>query len=121
MENICFFNNDIEPTYGWLNELVGTMVNNENGGAVGAKLIFPYYFNENKDKSFTIQHSGDIFAERMYPCCLYAINKTNKSLKTFDCSINKNIDCIAVTGAVMLIKNLFIKNSMVLMRSIIMD
>ena len=65
---LLLLNNDIEPTYGWLNELVGTIENNENVACVGAKLVFPFYFNENREKSFLIQHSGDIFAERMYPC-----------------------------------------------------
>ncbi len=54
-------------------------------------------------KSFRIQHSGDIFAERMYPCCLYAINKSNDHLDIFDSSLTKNAQCVAVTGAVDLI------------------
>lgn len=101
---LLLLNNDIEPTYGWLNELMGTMINNENVAIVGAKLIFPFYFNENREKSFTIQHSGDIFAERMYPCCLYAINKSNSDLDIFDESLTRINQCIAVTGAVALIK-----------------
>ena len=69
---------------------------------VGAKLVFPFY-EDNRGKSFKIQHSGDIFAERMYPCCLYAINKANTHLDLFDVSLTKNTQCIAVTGAVDLI------------------
>jgi hypothetical protein len=57
-EYILLLNNDIEPTYGWLNEMMGTMQSKENVGAVGAKLIFPYYFDyKSSRKSFKIQHS----------------------------------------------------------------
>ena len=102
-EYLLLLNNDIEPTYGWLNELVGTMLNNDNVASVGAKLIFPFYFNFNRESSYRIQHSGDIFAERMYPCCLYAVNKSDSNLDIFDQSLTRDNQCIAVTGAVNLI------------------
>ena len=102
-EYLLLLNNDIEPTYGWLNELVGTIVYNDNVASVGAKLVFPFYFNINRESSYRIQHSGDIFAERMYPCCLYAVNKSDSDLDIFDPSLTKNAQCIAVTGAVNLI------------------
>ena len=79
-EYLLLLNNDIEPTYGWLNEMVGAIVYNDDVVSVGAKLIFPFYFNVNRELSYTIQHSGDIFSERMYPCCLYAVNKSNSSV-----------------------------------------
>lgn len=100
---LLLLNNDIEPTYGWLNELVGTIVNNDGVVSVGAKLIFPYYFNHKRESSYMIQHSGDIFAERMYPCCLYAVNKSDSNLDIFDYSLTRNTECISVTGAVNLI------------------
>lgn len=102
-EYLLLLNNDIEPTYGWLNELVGTIENNDNVASVGAKLIFPFYFNHKRESSYMIQHSGDIFAERMYPCCLYAVNKSDSSLDIFDSSLTRNNECVAVTGAVNLI------------------
>ncbi len=102
-EYLLLLNNDIEPTYGWLNEMVGTMLSNKNIASVGAKLLFPFYFGNNREQSFKIQHSGDIFAERMYPCCLYAINKSDAHLDIFDSSLTKNTTCIAVTAAVNLI------------------
>ncbi|WP_299524553.1 glycosyltransferase family 2 protein [uncultured Methanobrevibacter sp.] len=102
-EYILLLNNDINPTYGWLNEMVGTIVNNENVASVGAKLVFPFYYDVGRDKSFKLQHTGDMFAERMYPCCLYAINKANNHLDIFDSSLTENNQCIAVTGAVNLI------------------
>ena len=100
---LLLLNNDIEPTYGWLNELVGTIYYNDDVVSVGAKLIFPYYFNVNRESSYKIQHSGDIFAERMYPCCLYAVNKSDSKLDIFDSKLTRNNQCIAVTGAVNLI------------------
>ena len=99
---LLLLNNDIEPTYGWLNELVGTIVYNDVA-SVGAKLIFPFYYNTNRESSYRIQHSVDIFAERMYPCCLYAVNKSDSKLDIFDSSLTRNNLCIAVTGAVNLI------------------
>ncbi len=102
-EYLLLLNNDIEPTYGWLNEMVGTIFHNDNVAAVGAKLIFPFYFSANRALSFKIQHSGDIFAERMRPCCVYAINKSNSKLDIFDNSLTGNNLCVAVTGAVMLV------------------
>lgn len=95
-EYLLLLNNDIEPTYSWLNEMMGVMLYNNNVGAVGSKLLFPFY-PDNIEKSFTLQHSGDIFAERMYPCCSYAVNDSDNDSD----NINK---VIAVTGAVMLIE-----------------
>ena len=102
-EYLLLLNNDIKPTYGWLNEMMGAMLRNEKVGAVGAKLVFPYYYLD-KNKSYKIQHSGDIFAERMTPCCLYAKNNSNPDLDLFDSHLNGTNKCIAVTGAVMLVK-----------------
>ena len=102
-EYLLLLNNDIEPTYGWLNEMVGTLYYNDDVASVGAKLIFPYYFDSNRHQSYKIQHSGDIFAERMSPCCLYAINKSDSRLDIFDASLTCNNQCVAVTGAVNLI------------------
>ncbi len=100
---LLFLNNDVEPTKGWLNEMMGVMLNNNNVGAVGSKLIFPFY-QDNSDKSFTLQHSGIIFKERMYNCCSYPINNSNNNIDIFDSSLNINRKVIAVTGAVMLVK-----------------
>lgn len=101
---VLLLNNDIEPTFGWLNELVGTIMQSEKVAMVGAKLVFPFYFQDPEEKSYTIQHTGDIFAERMKPCCLYAVNKSNKDLDIFDPSLNKITRSIAVTAAATLIR-----------------
>ena len=101
-ELILLLNNDMEPTYGWLNELVGTFKFNSNVGAVGAKLIYPFYFSDEENfKSYLIQHAGDIFDERIKPCCAYAYNR-NKFEQAFDVSVNCTRDAIAVTAAAVL-------------------
>ena len=105
-EYVLLLNNDIEPTYGWLNELMGTMIYNENVGAVGAKLIYPYFDDPKERKySFTIQHAGDIIREKINNGCLYEPQNQNKySPYIFDSSISLNRKCILVTGAVLLTK-----------------
>lgn len=103
-EYLLLLNNDIEVTYGWLNELVGTIVYNDDVAAVGSKLVFPFY-KDNLDKSFKIQHCGDIFAERMKPCCAYGINNSSKDLDIFDSTLTQNRQCIAVTAAAMLVSS----------------
>lgn len=60
---ILLLNNDVEPTYGWLNIMMQTAITSENIGAVGAKLIYPdcSISNFNYNKSFKIQHAGIAF------------------------------------------------------------
>ncbi len=103
-EYVLLLNNDIEPTYGWLNEMMGTIINNENVGAVGAKLVYPFIENPEQQKySFTIQHAGDIFRETINNGCLYEAHNQNKFLENvFDSSISVNRKCLLVTGAVLL-------------------
>lgn len=105
-EYILLLNNDIEPSYGWLNELMGTMLYNDNVGAVGAKLLYPYIRDSNNHKySFTIQHAGDIIRENINNGCLYEAHNQNKYAKdVFDSSISVNRKCLLVTGAVLLTK-----------------
>ena len=103
---ILLLNNDIEPTYGWLNELMGTIMYNDNVASVGAKLIYPFIEDPiNTKKSFTIQHSGDILREAKDDICLYKGHNQNKFSKNiFDSDISVNKKRLLVTGAVLLIK-----------------
>ena len=105
-EYILLLNNDIEPTYGWLNELMGTIIYEKNVGAVGAKLLYPFIEDKNLQKfSFTVQHSGDIFREFKNPNCLYIPhNQSKRSPHIFDSKISTNRHCSLVTGAVLLTK-----------------
>lgn len=105
-EYILLLNNDIEPTYGWLNEMMGTIIYNENVGAVGAKLIFPYFEDEKQLKySFTLQHTGDIIKEKNNERCLYVAQNQNRfSPNIFDNNVSVNKKRILVTGAALLTK-----------------
>lgn len=97
-ELILLMNNDIETTYGWLNELVGTLLNNENVGGVGPKLIYPYFL-DNREESYTIQSAGDSFFDAL-DC--YKPDNAYKGINLWDSSVNELIDVVGITGAVFL-------------------
>lgn len=105
-EYVLLLNNDIEPTYGWLNEMMGTIIYNDNVASVGAKLVYPYIDDpENTHKSFTIQHAGDILREVKDDICIYKGHNQNKFSKDiFDSDISMNKKRLLVTGAVLLVK-----------------
>jgi len=62
---LLLLNNDVEPTYGWLNQMMYTALRSENAGAVGAKLVYPdcTKSRHNKNRSFKVQHTGIAFME----------------------------------------------------------
>ncbi len=95
---ILLMNNDVETTYGWLNELVGTLLNNENVGGVGPKLIYPYFLN-NRDDSYTIQSAGDSFFDAI-DC--YKPDNAYKGMDMWDPSVNELKEVVGITGAVFL-------------------
>lgn len=100
-EYVLLLNNDMEPTYGWLNEMMGVMLNNDNVGSVGAKLIFPFYSYEN-EKSFKIQHASDMFTNNKKDV-IVPYNQY-KPLDPFFHKANFTRKCISVTGACLLVK-----------------
>lgn len=101
---LVLLNNDIEPTYGWLNELVGIAENNENIGSVGAKLIFPYYTDiDNQPKSFSIQHGGVKFKEEITPYIYGPFHEDMFNTLIFSNKLNKPREVIANTAACLLI------------------
>lgn len=95
---ILLMNNDMETTYGWLNEMVGTFLEHENVGAVGPKLIYPYLLQD-RENSYSIQSAGDSFRELMD---LYSPFNNNKNIKIWDESVNVLKTVVGVTGAVFL-------------------
>ena len=102
---ILLLNNDVEPTFGWLNEIMGTMLYNENIGAVGAKLVFPYILEKDKNKySFTVQHFGEIFEETTENYVYDFYNQKRYQQNIFDCELSTNKKCVSVTGAALLTK-----------------
>lgn len=62
---LLLLNNDVVPTYGWLNQMMKSQLQSDNVGAVGAKLVYPDCSNSryNRQKSFKIQHTGISFHE----------------------------------------------------------
>ncbi|BDZ72103.1 hypothetical protein GCM10025861_26200 [Methanobacterium petrolearium] len=62
---LLLLNNDVEPTYGWLNHMMKSAIQSEDVGAVGAKMVYPDCSGSryNKRKSFKIQHEGIAFME----------------------------------------------------------
>lgn len=105
-ELILLLNNDIEPTYGWLNEMVGTIQKNPQIAAVGAKLIYPYYFDRiSPEKSFTIQHAKVKFEEVINPYYDYGpIHENIEDKDIFNKKYNTQQECLAVTAACTLIR-----------------
>jgi len=104
-EYLLLLNNDIEPTYGWLNEMMGVMINNDNVGAVGAKLIFPFYEDmKNQTKSFTIQHAGVKFREERTPYIYGPYHENIFSTMIFSSEVNLQKEVISNTAACLLVK-----------------
>ena len=103
-EYLLFLNNDTKPLDGWLNYLLETMMNNENVGAVGSKLIYPDCSSSkiNKEKSYTIQHSGIFFKEG--DGYIKPFNRDNAEEYENLLNKSKEEEIIAVTAACMLVK-----------------
>lgn len=109
-EYLVLLNNDMEPTFGWLNEMMGTMLIEDKIGAVGAKLIFPYYPDmENQSKSFSIQHAGVKFREEISPYVYGPYHENMFSTLIFNKEVNQKKEVIANTAAAILIpKDLYL-------------
>ena len=110
-EYLLLLNNDIEPTYGWLNEMVGCILNNKNAGAVGAKLIFPYYNDiESQGKSYSIQHAGVKFREERKPYIYGPYHENMFSTLIFSGDVNHQKEVISNTAACLLVpKDLYLE------------
>lgn len=108
-EYLLLLNNDIEPTYGWLNEMVGCILNNDNVGSVGAKLLFPYYEDmKNQGKSYSIQHAGVKFREERTPYVYGPYHENMYSTLVFSTDVNHEKEVISNTAACILIpKNIY--------------
>jgi len=102
-EYLLLTNNDVEPTYGWLNELVKCEQRTKNAGAIGAKLIYPYCPESsiNSHKSFKIQHMGIAFKEEKDFIRPYNMGN---GYDPFDSRSNKETVRAAITAAVLLVK-----------------
>ena len=110
-EYLLLLNNDIEPTYGWLNEMVGCILNNDNVGSVGPKLLFPYYEDmENQGKSYCIQHAGVKFREERTPYVYGPYHDNMYSTLVFSSNVNHEKEVISNTAACLLVpKNIYME------------
>lgn len=108
-EFILLINNNVEPTYGWLNGMMKCALKNLKVGVVGAKLVYHDCNNslESNKKSFKIQNVGIMFKKEKD--CIVPINRGN-GLETFHSSISEERKVAAVSGEAMLVrKELYIK------------
>ena len=109
-EYILLLNNDIEPTFGWLNEMVQTMLDNEKAGAVGAKLVFPYYGDiTSQGQSFSVQHAGIKFREEITPYIYGPYHENMYVTLLFSDLVNREKEVISNTAACLLVpKDLYL-------------
>lgn len=111
-EYILFMDSRIKPTYGWLNEMMGSIVYDQQVGAVGAKLVYPMFIEEEKSKySLSLCHAGQLIHEKMDECGTYFIyNKDEFSQNIFDSSISKNKSVFSVSNYLFLTKKELFQN-----------
>lgn len=100
-EFLLLLNNDVEPLYGWLNNMMQTALKSEHIGAVGAKLIYPDCSEStyNKNNSFKIQHSGIAFKKEDVFIKPYNISHDDP----FDKKIDFEMERAALTAAALLV------------------
>ena len=101
---LLFLNNDTKPLDGWLNYMMHTILSDDKIGAVGSKLIYPDCDSSkiNREKSFTIQHSGIIFKEG--DGYIKPFNRDNASEYEDIAHQTEDEEIIAVTAACLLVK-----------------
>ena len=101
-----FLNNDIEVTDGWLDELLFACQQEENAGAVGARLLYPEIPGNLKKakRSYAIQHAGVIFKEvvREDQYFIQPFNRRNAEPDREHFGGNERL--AAVTAAVLLVE-----------------
>jgi len=102
-EFVLLLNNDVEPLYGWLNQMMQVALRSQEVGAVGAKLVYPYTSTSryNQDNSFRIQHAGIAF--RYEGNFIKPYNRGN-GLEPFEDRVNREEPRAAVTAAALLVK-----------------
>ena len=103
-EFVLLLNNDIEPTFGWLNEMVRVILSDDKIGAVGAKLVFPYYEDiQSQAKSFSIQHAGVKFREEITPYVYGPYHDNMYLTLLFSDKVNHLKEVISNTAACLLV------------------
>lgn len=100
-ELLLFLNNDIEPTYGWLNELVGEFLKKQSVKAVGAKLVFPEM--EESSQSFSLQHGGIKFREEITPYTYGPYHENIFNTLIFNPTVNVKKEVVGCSAACLLV------------------
>ncbi|WP_049895028.1 glycosyltransferase family protein [Paenibacillus antibioticophila] len=106
-EYLLLMNNDVEPTKGWLSELVRCMQQNPLVGTCGSRLIYSIQPEGSMNKPFelTIQHTGIAFQRKDGLLQPYNLNKGVAYDST---EVMEQQECAAVTAACLLVrKNLY--------------
>ncbi len=98
---LFLLNNDVEPIYGWLNQMMKSALQSEEVGAVGAKLVYPdcSASRYNWRNSFKIQHTGIAFREEKGFIKPYNIGNGD----AFTVDEDENINRAAITAAALLV------------------
>jgi GT2 family glycosyltransferase len=97
-EYILLINNDTQPTYGWLNEMVKCALRTPKVGAVCPKILYP---KSHKNKSLLVQQMGMSFKKSQGVIRPYVMGN---GYKPFDRRVNKEEARIIVSGTVLLVK-----------------
>jgi GT2 family glycosyltransferase/spore maturation protein CgeB len=98
-ELLLFLNNDVQPLYGWLNQLVKTYCQHKNdAGCIGSTLLYPIKSGEKS--SLNIQHTGIGF--RLEEGFVRPYNLDNNT-SFWNHTFNNPIERAGVTAACLLI------------------
>lgn len=102
-EYLLLLNNDVEPTKGWLSELVKCMQQNPSAGTCGSRLIYSIQpaGSMNKPYELTVQHTGIAF--RVNDGSLQPYN-LNKGVAYDSPEVMEQKECAAVTAACLLVR-----------------
>jgi GT2 family glycosyltransferase/spore maturation protein CgeB len=98
-EFLLLLNNDVEPTYGWLNQMMQAALRSGDVGVVGAKLVYPY--QEKHPFPFKIQHMGIAYHEEDGFIKPYNLGE---GLEPFDPESNEEQVRAGVTAACMMVR-----------------
>lgn len=97
-EYILLINNDTEPTYGWLNEMIKCALRTSNVGSVCPKILYP---STNEKMGLLVQQCGMYFMKKGN---LYHSYILGQGYKPFDSRVNKEGERIIASAAVLLVK-----------------
>ncbi|RSK28670.1 glycosyltransferase [Bacillus sp. HMF5848] len=102
-EYILLLNNDVEPLWGWLTEMVNTIQTTPGVGTVGSKLIYSKQNKNsiNKVNELKVQHTGIAFKNTVDFIQPY---NTGNGLDPFAAEVNQKRERAAVTAACLLVK-----------------